>query len=142
MVFAASSLLLGYMAMNIKDLLKGKGPTAMFSNNPFERKRNWNRLIDQSGVLGIVGNIYETVSEPSNSRNFGPIYGTAGELVSDLYHNRNAQVKQDVLNSVPFNTNPIMYPVIHGVLASILADGQVELNDIMQAEESREFSRR
>jgi hypothetical protein len=142
MVFAAASLLMGYMVMNIKDVLRGKGPTSMFSDNPFERKNNWSRLADQSGALGIVSNIYGAVSDPTNERNFGPIWGTAGNLISDQLHGRHAEVRQDVLNTIPFNTHPMAYPIIHGIFGSIMADGVVELNDIAEDQAGLDFTRR
>jgi len=130
-VFAANSMMMGWLVLNIKEGLAGREPVSFLptdQRDPDILSRNVGRVVDQSGVLGIVGNVMQFADEPTNSRNFGPIFGPAGKTLGDAMDHDRARVSRDIIHSMPFNTLPLVRETAKGILASGVSDWYTEIH--------------
>jgi len=70
--FAAAGIVMGYTSTVIKDILKGREPIHFGNLN----SKNMTRIIDQSGVTGIIGPLFDG--------QVSPMAREAGDLVAEL----------------------------------------------------------
>lgn len=120
LTFFATSLAMGYVVTNIKDMLKGREPLFIHNMNT----ENFMRIIEQSGIAGPLASLMEGIDGDGQdiewTENLSPMANTVEDLVTGSF----AKV---AMNNFPGASAPVFGEATKNLLAYMFGDAIIGL---------------
>lgn len=124
MVMFASMMFLGWVALSIKDILRGREPMHFLSGDQWNTD-NLTRLVAQAGTLGLFEDLFHSNEARQVSALIGPAGGMAynlGRSVVSQDRSKGRQISNAVFSATPFASVPFVNEASKAMIGSVFSD--------------------